>query len=367
MSTTAEPPTPAGTQLSEQDLYDIVNGACLFGSGGGGPRSLGQTLVQAIVENGAPVVLVDPATMPATDLTAVSAGVGSPDAASSGFPLAAAGQAFRALEVATQRMFTHVLPGEVGAANSIVPITTAATRRIPVLDAAGSPRAMPQFEQATFAIHGAPIGTIALANDTVQLSFAGGKPADADNLVRAIVSTQGLFTQDAGIAFWSMDGTTMQNVSLAGTTTRARDLGAALRAAPAGQKAHAVCDFLGGRVLSTGTITATQEQTGGGFDVGYVTVTDAAGRTLQILNQNENLLAWFEDSAAPAVMAPDLITFMTADGQPFSLADPANAKGTEIVVIAAPSPAGYTDQPVIDAWLPLLRSIGYWGPYVRFV
>ena len=367
MSTTAEPPTPAGTQLSEQDLNDIVNGACLFGSGGGGPRSLGETLVQAIVKDGRPVILADPAAMPGTDLTAVSAGVGSPDAASSGFPVAAAGQAFRALEAADEQVFTYVLPGEVGAANSIVPMTTAATRGTPVLDAAGSPRAMPQFEQATFAIHDAPIGTIALANDTVQVSFAGGKPADADSLVRAVVSTQGLFTEDAGIAFWSMDGATMQKVSLSGTTTRARDLGAALRTAPAGQQAQAVCDFLGGRVLSTGTITATQEQTGGGFDVGYVTVTDKAGRTLQILNQNENLLAWFEDSAAPVVMAPDLIAFMTADGQPFSLADPQNAKGTEIVVIAAPSPAGYNDQPVIDAWQPLLRSIGYWGPYVRFV
>lgn len=198
------------------------------------------------------------------------------------------------------------------------------------------------------------------------MSFAGGTPAVADSLVRAVVSTQGLFTQDAGIAFWSMDGATMHNVSLSGTTTRARALGAALRAAPAGQWAQVVCDLLGGRVLTTGTITATQEQTGGGFDVGSVTVTDETARTLQILNQNENLLAWFEDSAAPAVMAPDLITFMTADGQPFSLADPENAQGTKIVVIGAPSPAGYTDQPVIDAWMPLLRSIGYWGPYVRF-
>ena len=304
--------------------------------------------------------------MAATDLTAVSAGVGSPAAASSSFPLAAGGQAFHALELATSQTFTHVLPGEVGAANSIVPITTAVTRGIPVLDAAGSPRAMPQFEQATFAIHDAPIGTISLANETVQVSFAGGTPAVADSLVRAVISTEGLFTEDAGIAFWSMDGATMQNVSLSGTTTRARDLGAALRAAPAGQEARVVCDLLGGRVLTTGTITASQEQTGGGFDVGSVTVTGEAGPTLQILNQNENLLAWFEDSPAPAVMAPDLITFMTTEGQPFSLADPENAKGTKIVVIAAPSPAGYTAKPVIYAWMPLLRQLGYWGPYLPF-
>jgi DUF917 family protein len=225
---------------------------------------------------------------------------------------------------------------------------------------------MPQFEQATFAIRDAPIGTISLANETVQVSFAGGTSAEADSLVRDVISTKGLFTEDAGIAFWSMNGATMQRVSLSGTTTRARDLGAALRTAPAGQAARVVCEFLGGRVLTAGTITATQEQTGGGFDVGFVTVTDDAGRTLQILNQNENLLAWFEDSAAPAVMAPDLITFMTPDGLPFSLADPENAKGNKIVVIAAPSPAGYDDQPVIDAWMPLLRSIGYWGPYVHF-
>lgn len=365
MSTATPARTPAQTKLGEQDLYDIVNGACLFGSGGGGPLSLGQSLVQDIVKTGKPVILADPKTMPARSQTAVSAGVGSPAAAASGFPLDAAGQAFVALARITGKKLSYVLPGEVGAANSIVPMTTAVTRGIPLLDAAGSPRAMPQFEQATFAIRGAPIGTIALANATVEVTFAGQSPTTADATVRSAISS-GLFTEDAGIAFWAMDGATMERVSLKGTTTRARKLGAVLRKALGKDPVGAVCKFLGGRVLITGTISASREQTAGGFDIGYMTVSQGSGPALQVINQNENLLAWFEDATGPAVMAPDLITFMTADGRPFSLADQDLAKGKEIVVIAAPTPPGYKAKPVIAAWMPLLQSAGYWGPYVPF-
>ncbi len=366
MSTEGNDPGAASAVLSEQDLYDIVDGGCLFGSGGGGPRSLGQSLVKGILAAGKPVTLADPGAMPDGAMTAVSAGVGSPDAASSDFPYDAGSKAFDTLTAGTGTTFAYVLPGEVGAANSLVPMTTAASRGIPILDAAGSPRAMPKFAQATFAIHGVPIGTIALANAEVELWFRAGEPDEADASVRDAISSK-LFTEDAGIAFWAMDGKTMRRTALAGTTTRARALGACLREALAASSApvDAVCGFLGGRVLATGEIVHAQEVTAGGFDVGVVTVAGATGPALQVVNQNENLLAWFENENHPAVMSPDLIVFMTVAGEPFSNADRAALpKGTEVAVIAAPAPDGYRDKPIADAWLPLLQSAGYRGPFV---
>ena len=86
-----------GRTLTSTDLHDIVNGACLYGAGGGGPYSLGESLAKQIVDHGAPVVLASPATMTAADSCCVSAGVGSPDAAASGFPFDAAAHAFDAL------------------------------------------------------------------------------------------------------------------------------------------------------------------------------------------------------------------------------------------------------------------------------
>lgn len=341
--------------LTATDLEDIVNGACLFGAGGGGPITLGRTMADQIIQRGAPVLLAEPAEMTATDTCCVSAGVGSPDAAAGGFPFDAATHAFDALGT-----FTHVMPAELGAANSILPMTVAATKGIPILDAAGSYRAVPEIMQSTFAVRGAPIGRVVLANADQQLYFEGKDPPTTDATMRAIISG-GTFKQDAGVALWAMDGTVAQSVSIAGTTERARSLGAALRESD--DPVDTVCSFLGGSVLIRGRIVSEAEQTGGGFDVGVLEITDLAA-TVRVINQNENLVAWTSSSPHPAALAPDLIVTMTVDGQPFSNADVGLAKDKDVVVITAPADESMRDPKMVEAFLPVLRSSGYGGPWV---
>jgi DUF917 family protein len=355
----------ARRSLSETDLEDIVNGACLFGAGGGGPWKLGMSLVAQIVAAGKDVVLADPGAMPAAATTCVSAGVGSPAAASSAFPLDAAAHAFDALGAMQPEPFTYVLPAELGAANSIIPMTVAALRGLPVLDAAGSPRAVPALEQSTFASRGAPIGTVVLANALQRVFFDGHDPSSADATMRGIISS-GAFTEDAGAALWAMHGTTVQAVAVSGTTELARSLGATLRdAVAAGQDpVTAVCGFLGGRVLQRGRILpGSGDQTSGGFDTGVVTVGDGQ-RSLRIVNQNENMVAWTSAQPHPVALAPDLICFLTTDGQPFSNADLELAEGKEVAVIGAPVGGSMRDARIIEAFMPVLRQAGYGGPYV---
>jgi hypothetical protein len=69
-----------------------------------------------------------------------------------------------------------------------------------------------------------------------------------------------------------------------------------------------------------------------------------------VVNQNENLVAWTSTSSHPVALAPDLIVFMTADGQPFSNADLELTKGKDVVVIAA--------------FMPVLQAAGYGGPWL---
>lgn len=359
-------PTDLGTHhpLSPTDLDDIVNGACLYGAGGGGPISLGNSLVQQLVQHGRPVVLASPAHLTADDSCCVSAGIGSPDAAASEFGFDTCVHAVDALGRVRGKPFTHVMPAELGAANSILPMTVAAARGIPILDAAGSYRAVPQIMQSTFATRRLPIGTVVLANAQQELYFAGGRPDATDATMRAIISG-GTFTQDAGVALWAMDGTVGRTAGLSGTTNSARRLGAALRdSRSGGDPVATVCEFLGGRVLIRGKITDHSEQTGGGMDVGVVEITDRAGVEVRVINQNENLVAWTSAASHPVALAPDLIVFMTADGQPFSNADLELAKGKEVVAIIAPADPAMRDPAMIAAFLPVLRAAGYGGPWV---
>jgi DUF917 family protein len=358
-------PTPPERTLSEVDLEDIVNGACLYGAGGGGPWSLGMTLVEEIVASGQPVVLAHPASMAAGSTACVSAGVGSPEAAASGFPYFVASRAFDALGALQDTPFSHVLPPELGATNSIVPMTVAAARGVRVLDAAGSPRAVPELEQSTFAAAGAPVGTVVLANSAQRVSFDGHDPASTDRTMRQIISS-GVFSEDAGAALWAMDAATVARAAMAGTTTRARALGAALRAARAAgdDPVAAVTTLLGGRVLARGHIVSSTEQTAGGFDVGVLTVETNDGARLRIVNQNENMLAWPEGSTHPVALAPDLVCCMTLAGQPFSNADLKLVQGEDIAVIGAPVDPAYRQPAIVTAFMPVLRAAGYGGPYL---
>jgi DUF917 family protein len=350
--------------LTATDLQDIVNGACLYGAGGGGPFSLGVSLAKQIVDHGAPVVLAEPASMGAGDSCCVSAGVGSPDAAAGGFPFDAAAHAFDALGRVRGAAFTHVMPAELGAANSILPITVGALRGIPILDAAGSYRAVPEIEQSTFATRGAPIGTVVLANASQEVYFPGGDPPTTDATMRAII-TGGTFKQDAGVALWAMDASVARSVALSGTTTSALALGTALREAVSSgsDPVEAVRAFLGGTVLIRGRVVSNTEQTAGGFDVGVVEIASGS-ESVRVINQNENLVAWTSSESHPVALAPDLIVFMTVDGQPFSNADLDLAKDKDVVVITAPVDASMRDPKMIDAFLPVLRSSGYGGPWV---
>lgn len=350
--------------LSTTDLADIVDGACLYGAGGGGPISLGTSLVQLIVQHGRPVVLAPADGLTPDDSCCVSAGVGSPDAAASGFGYDTCRHAVDALARVRGKSFTHLMPAELGAANSILPMTVAAAKGIPILDAAGSFRAVPQIMQSTFATRGLPIGTVVLANADQELYFSGGEPEATDATMRAIISG-GTFTQDAGVALWTMDGTVARGAGLPGTTQSARRLGAALRTARSGGDPVAtVCELLGGSVLIRGTIVAEHQQTGGGMDVGVVELRDADGLEVRVLSLNENLVAWTSSASHPAALAPDLIVFLTADGQPFSNADLDLAKGKEVVVIVAPADPSMRDPAMIAAFLPVLRATGYGGPWV---
>jgi DUF917 family protein len=350
--------------LTDVELEDLLVGACVLGAGGGGPFSLGETLLADIQKHGTPVQLADPATMPGDALAAVAAGVGSPDAAAGGFPFDAATHAFDALAARRGEPFSFVLPGEVGAANSLLPMTVAVSKGIPVLDAAGAPRAIPALDMCTYASRGVPIGTVVLANADEQLSFDAPGPAVADTAMRGIVGG-GTFKQDAGVALWAMDGATVRKAALGGTTQRAIALGAALREARAGggDPVTVATQFLSGRVLFRGTIVEWAEQTVGGFDLGSVLL-ESGKRRFRVLNQNENLIAWSDETSHPLALAPDLICFLTADGRPFSNADPTIPGTGDVAVIGAPVDAAMRDPAIVAAFQPLLQQAGYGGPYL---
>src|SRR5216683_2543927 len=120
---------PAGQPLTIQQLNYVLNGACIMGSGGGGPYTVGQQVLKYIGNR--PVYLVPTASVPDNLSMAVSAFVGSPDAAANqALDFSVAATAFTALSNAVGKPFSYVLPGEVGAGNSLIPMAVAVDKGI---------------------------------------------------------------------------------------------------------------------------------------------------------------------------------------------------------------------------------------------
>lgn len=354
--------------LNHADLQDLLDGACLLGSGGGGPRSLGQQVIDHAKERGTEVRVADPLDdVGDGEWMAVSAAVGSPEAMGSGrFPLNVVTSAFGTLEQRRNAKFAYILPGEIGAANSFVPLFVAIENGIGVVDASGARRAIPSLTMCTYAGRDVPISPLVLASQRGEVELAVRDAAAAEGPMRAIIS-QPDFGQEAGIAFWSMDGGTMKGAAIPRTLSYAQGLGARLRQSRDGgaDPVQAVLDYLDGYLLFTGRIAHADEQTSGGFDVGRV-VLRAEGSTAEvwIYNQNENLIAWDSTKDRPLAMAPDLICYLTTDGLTFSNADLQLAEGKEVAIIGARSTGALRQGKILDAFRDGLRGIGYAGRYV---
>lgn len=363
---TTQGAAPATAQvLTQQQLQWILNGACILGSGGGGPYSIGQQVLAQI--GNSPVSLMPLSDVQPGQWAAVSAFVGSPDAAANQqINFSVATTAWYALEGVTGNQFGFVLPGEIGAGNSLIPMVVAAQAGIPIADAAGACRAIPGLMMSSYAAKNLPVSPMYLTDGTAAVTINCANNI-ADPTVRGVISS-GSFQQDAGVAFWSMTGQQAQSAAIPGMTTLAMNVGQTLAQAlgsgndpvAAVQSALPQPNYL----LCTGKIVSANETTSGGFDFGTVVVQADSGATITIYNQNENLIAFSNKFVLPLAMGPDLICYMTKDGQPFSNADIDDSiKSKEIAVIGVPA-YSMRNTFVLGQFAQALSGIGYAGPYI---
>jgi uncharacterized protein len=360
-------PSAAVRPLSKQDLLDLLDGSALLGAGGGGPRSVGAEIIDALAKQGLTAQLADPAAIADDATMAISAFAGAPSAATGAFDWSPATRAFEALDrqLHPDRPFGYALPAEVGAGNTFIPLAVAASLAtpVPVVDAAGARRAIPDLAEVTYAADGIPVAPIVVSSGEQTLALEVGDPIVAGNVLHGVIDGLG---DAAGIALWAMTGAQMKRSAVRGTTTYAIDLGRTIREArTAGRPPwEAAARFMGGRVLFHGTVTSVDEEVSNSFDVGQVVVRDADGCELRVYDENENLMAWSSRRARPLCLAPDLICYMTAGGVPFSNADPEMAPGTAVYVLVAPSIPELRVPYIVGQFETTLRKMGYGGPYV---
>ena len=309
--------------INQEDMQLIVNGASFLASGGGGGVASANDVIANIMSFAQEVAVVEANEVADSDQLLVVCGVGAPDAPNLNFKNSP-GYALQGLQSMTGDQFSYVLPIEVGAMNSMIPLLACAQYGIPMLDGDGAGRSVPQMSMCTYALQGFPVNqTLVVSEEDQQFPLHPANATELEAQVRQVVSTK---LADAGtVGTWPVTGTQIKGADafVPGSLSLAKNIGNAMASSTPLASVQALIDVYYSDnliIMSEGTVTAATNKVEDGFDVGTITVSDNQGMSVNLYFVNESLLATIDVNGQPAsfILGPDMICSMAVSGAPMT-------------------------------------------------
>lgn len=316
--------------LDQQSVEYAVHGGAVLGCGGGGWLEDGLQIGRLALEVGLPELITADELADEDVLVAVSL-VGAPGAPARFVkPM----HYVKALEL-LRRQLTQPIKGittnENGAGTTVNGWFQAAVSGLPVIDCPCNGRAHPTglmgslnlSEQAGYVSYQAAVG--GQGERYIELCLSGALDKAASLVRKASVEAGGL----VAVARNPVTAGYARQNGAPGAVQQAMAVGEALLSQRGEAATQAVVAKLGGRVVTTGRITAFSMETTGGFDVGKVMIEDQYELTFW----NEYMT--LELKGERLATFPDLI--MTLDAKTAGPIVSAGIKqGQEVAVITAP-------------------------------
>jgi DUF917 family protein len=334
------------------DLDDFVRGSTLYGTGGGGPQTVGKRLLSGSFEEGKDIAWIDIDSLDddAWICTTFYMGSIAPLTDADREAMRALGlkekteprplvRAVRELEKEMGVTFSAIVPVELGGINSPAPLDAAAQLGIKVVDGDLAGRAVPEVAQTTPRLGKLPITPMTSAdawgNVAVLRETHGYDAAEAIGKMLSIPAYEPI-----GLACFAAKVKDMKPWVVRGTMTRNLNTGRAVREARerGDDPAEAFAQAANGTVAFRGTVTTKEWESRGGYmyvDLRVAGSGNFAGQDLRIWAKNENHLTWL--NGEQFVTSPDLIQCVYAgDGEPITNADIKEGDDVAVVVVANP-------------------------------
>ena len=302
--------------LDGDQLYQLLLGSSVLGTGGGGSFSLGRAMVDDLAARGLIVALLDINDL-APDALGVSTvilggGLTHEELEKMGMisdePASVAGA--RELSRYLGRPIDFVFPIEIGPQNTLEAVRLAAFLGVPLVNGDCAGRAVPEMQQTTLSLHRIPLTPYVVTTfqgDTVILPRVSN---DARNeaLCRALARTSGGVICVTG---FPVEGRRLKEALIPDTLSRCQEIGAYLS-----QGAYApnrLAEILGARVAFQGKADRFEMSAEGGFFQGFLHLEGIgafAGSRYRIGIQNEFMWAW--KNGEIDIQCPDLICVVDA-------------------------------------------------------
>lgn len=303
-------------EVTDADLDAIEIGAAILGTGGGGNPYIGKLRCREELKKGRRIPVIPLAELPDDALIVSLGGIGAPVV---GVEKIEEGEeclrALRALEKELGVKVDALISAEIGGANSMEPMLTAAQAGLPVVDGDGMGRAFPEMQMCTWSIYGHREAPGAMADEKGNIVVIRNTPDDVwlERIARSVVVAMGAA---AGLATQPMRGNFVKRAAVPNTITQALNLGRAVLHAHQtnADPVQTVINQERGKLLMTAKITDLQRHLKGGFAVGHMALEgfgDFLGDTGRIDLQNEFLVFWRDDKVE--VCTPDLIVVLDSD------------------------------------------------------
>ena len=350
-------------RLTHKNMLDIINGSALLGAGGGGSIKSGLMLAEQIKALNIEPRLINFDELKGSEKIATVAGMGAPIAIlEKRFDI----ESINALELLERTIGSKIdclIPVETGAFNTMVPIYAGAKKSLPILDADGAGRAVPELEMLMFHFYNIPPSPFVIADKKSNAVVVYTENSyDCENIARNVISALGM---SGGIASYVMDGKMCKQAMIPGTVSIAEKIGVTIREAIENKNdfVKLLIDQFNGYELIRGKVQDMTIQTKEGFDFGRYIVQESGKCKTNVLTveyKNENMIA--KKNEQIVAMVPDLICTISVGGQALTNAD--LEEGMEIVVLAFPCHAKWRELNGYKVFKHVIEKLGYDGDYV---
>lgn len=349
-------------RLNYQDLLDLVEGAAVFSAGGGGSTEGGYKIADKLASEGIVVNLIEPSEVPDDAKVVNFACVGATTAIE--YDSEAAVKTLKALEEYAGFHAFATIPVELGGFNTLAAVDVGARHGVPVVDADGAGRAVPEVHLKVYTIDGIPLAPMVVADvhgGNVVVVKETTDARAAEGIARALAAE---WNHCAYTARRILTGLQTKISPIQLSLSKSIRVGVILRKAvdPLG----AVLKETGGLKLCEGIVEDIKRSTDAGFTFVNVKLRgrhDYVGHVFELRAKNEVLVA-YRDGRLAAV-APDIITPVHPEKGTCVTAEKIE-KDDKLAVLILPAPEKWKTKKGLELWKDTLQRAHVDDAYIPF-
>ena len=325
-------------KLSHIELEMIIDGAALFGSGGGGSRDNANVFLEDIRKRKAEIELVtdiDEANPEA--LSCVICDIGA-NGEFDPRQIHALENAFERLEknFALTDQIKYVFPIESGPENTMAPIVLASRKNLKVVDCDGGGRAVPKLSLTLFSFENEQLRPAVMSNGLSDSVVTSKEVEDLEKMLRNIVQFKA-FNSSASLALWPEKATNLVRKGFNGPIMRSYYCGMMLKGIRENDQKlmdealphlNKICAYF----IEKGIVIDKDQKDDKGFDRIETTLYNSEkDMILTIYSQNENLIVYNNRQHRPMAIAPDSICYLDTEFHALTnarVSDPMDHRGS---------------------------------------